>query len=230
MSILKPGTLCVIIAGCPENIGMIVEVVQRYGECHGYTDAYLIRTTTGRPFHQLWSGDDLLKNAAQEAITVRHKLRPLIDIDGSPETNDIYEENLEKITKIFEGNCKFRFDINILVDLERIYMRSYEIIVTAPQTVEVPEMYHSVSKDGEELLHIPLEAEEKIARRRRMYLLAFHTAMKTMELQNIPPSEAEWESCKKAYEILQKIANLTYQLDQLKGRCDSVDPYVEIDP
>ena len=26
MSDLKPGALCVIVAGCPENIGMIVEV------------------------------------------------------------------------------------------------------------------------------------------------------------------------------------------------------------
>ena len=31
MATLKPGTLCVIIAGCPENIGVIVEVIRRYG-------------------------------------------------------------------------------------------------------------------------------------------------------------------------------------------------------
>ena len=28
---LKPGTLCVIIAGCRENIGLVVEVVQHLG-------------------------------------------------------------------------------------------------------------------------------------------------------------------------------------------------------
>ncbi len=109
-------------------------------------------------------------------------------------------------------------------------MRSYEIIVTAPQTVEVPGMYHSVSEDGEELLHIPIEAEEKIAKRRKQYLLAFYAAKQAMELQNAPPSEEEWESCRRAYKTLLKIANLTYQLDQLKSRGDSDDPYVEIDP
>jgi hypothetical protein len=31
MSLLKPGTLCVIIAGCPENIGLVVEVVEHLG-------------------------------------------------------------------------------------------------------------------------------------------------------------------------------------------------------
>ena len=32
MPALKPGTLCVIIAGCPENIGMVVEVIQHVGQ------------------------------------------------------------------------------------------------------------------------------------------------------------------------------------------------------
>ena len=79
---MKPGTLCVIIAGCPENIGMVVEVIQRLGAYEGKEDAYWIKTTTGRPFHQLWSGNELLRGSIDECITDRHKLRPLVDGDG----------------------------------------------------------------------------------------------------------------------------------------------------
>ncbi len=46
MSALKPGTLCVIIAGCPENIGLVVEVVEHIGVYEDRQDAYVIRTTT----------------------------------------------------------------------------------------------------------------------------------------------------------------------------------------
>ena len=31
MSYLKPGTLCVIVAGCPANIGIVVEVLAYLG-------------------------------------------------------------------------------------------------------------------------------------------------------------------------------------------------------
>jgi hypothetical protein len=79
MSILKPGTKCVIVAGCPENIGMIVEVVQHLGAFEGREDAYEIKTITGRAFHQLWSGNDLLRGYSDYAITDRYKLRPLIE-------------------------------------------------------------------------------------------------------------------------------------------------------
>jgi hypothetical protein len=79
MSALKPGTLCVIIAGCSENIGLVVEVIQHLG-CHeDRQDAYFIRTVTGRPFHQIWNGNDLLRSYSNECITDRHKLRPLVD-------------------------------------------------------------------------------------------------------------------------------------------------------
>jgi hypothetical protein len=78
MSILKPGTLCVIIAGCPENIGMVVEVIQHLGAYEGKEDAYWIRTTTGRPFHQLWHGKELMRGSIDECVTDRHKLRPLV--------------------------------------------------------------------------------------------------------------------------------------------------------
>jgi hypothetical protein len=75
---LKPGTLCVIIAGCPENIGMVVEIIQHIGVYEDRQDAYLIRTITGRHFRQLWSGNDLLRGNSNECVTDRHKLRPLI--------------------------------------------------------------------------------------------------------------------------------------------------------
>jgi hypothetical protein len=82
MSALKPGTLCVIIAGCPENIGLVVEVIERIGFYEDRQDAYVIRTATGRSFHQVWDGNDLLRGRSNECITDRHKLRPLAGSKG----------------------------------------------------------------------------------------------------------------------------------------------------
>ena len=79
MSLLKNGTRCVIIAGCRENIGLVVEVIEHLGAVESRGDAYRIKTVSGRPFHQLWDGGDLLRNLSNEAITDRHKLRPLVD-------------------------------------------------------------------------------------------------------------------------------------------------------
>ena len=79
MSILARGQKCVIVGGCPENIGLIVEVMSRIGPHKRREDAYWIRTVTGRPFHQLWIGKELHRGASTEAITDRHKLRPLVD-------------------------------------------------------------------------------------------------------------------------------------------------------
>lgn len=78
-SILKRGTRCVIIAGCKENIGLVVEVIQRLGVYAGRADAYHIRTVSGRPFHQLWHGNDLQRGSSDTCVTDRHKLRPLVD-------------------------------------------------------------------------------------------------------------------------------------------------------
>jgi hypothetical protein len=74
---LKPGTQCVIVAGCPENIGLIVEVIGRVAPSASEEDAYWIQTVSGRPFHQLWEGNDLLRGDSNRAITDRYKLRPL---------------------------------------------------------------------------------------------------------------------------------------------------------
>lgn len=79
MAILKKGTLCIIVGGCPENIGMLVEVISHLGKYDGRADAYEIKTVTGRNFHQLWHGDSLIKGHSKLAITDRHKLRPLDD-------------------------------------------------------------------------------------------------------------------------------------------------------
>jgi hypothetical protein len=83
MSILKPGTLCVIIAGCPENIGLIVEVVSRIGNADGYDDGYYIATSSGRSFHQVWTGikdENPAKTSLKIVSTERRKLRPLTPI------------------------------------------------------------------------------------------------------------------------------------------------------
>lgn len=81
MSDLKKGQLCVIVGGCPENIGLVVEVLQFLGKHFERENAYLIRTVTGRKFNQLWHGDQLLTGYSTEAITDRHKLRPLVEPD-----------------------------------------------------------------------------------------------------------------------------------------------------
>ena len=79
MSLLKLGTRCVIIAGCPENIGLVVEVIERLDAYDGRADAYYIRTINGRKFHQLWHGNNLHRGTSDKCITDRHKLRPLVD-------------------------------------------------------------------------------------------------------------------------------------------------------
>jgi hypothetical protein len=97
MSILKKGTLCVIVGGCPENIGLIVEVVGRLGRHGGREDAYEIKTVTSRKFNQLWRGGKLVKGYSTEAITDRHKLRPLVN-PGDEEALSASQERLDAIT------------------------------------------------------------------------------------------------------------------------------------
>lgn len=79
-SSLNLGALCVIIGGCPENIGLIVEAIKHIGPYHLRTDAYEVRTVSGRAFHQLWnSNGELIRGHSNVCITSRHKLRPLVD-------------------------------------------------------------------------------------------------------------------------------------------------------
>ena len=87
MSVLKPGTRCVIVAGCSENIGLIVEVVRRDSLTRHGVDQYVIRTVSRRHFQQLWEGNDLLRGDTSVAVTDRYKLRPLVD-PNAPQWND----------------------------------------------------------------------------------------------------------------------------------------------
>ncbi len=95
MADLKPGTLCVIVAGCPENIGMIVEVVSRLGKFGGYEDGYQIKTVTGRNFRQLWVGNNLKAGTSTTAYTERYKLRPLVE-DGASDPAVVEELDVPK--------------------------------------------------------------------------------------------------------------------------------------
>lgn len=86
MSFLKPGTLCVIVGGCPKNIGLVVEVLQHLGPLPPRADVYLIRTASRRNFPQLKMGpsQSLKCSNSNKAITDRHKLRPLVDLKDEP--------------------------------------------------------------------------------------------------------------------------------------------------
>lgn len=89
MTELKPRTLCIIIAGCPENIGLVVEVITRIGPTFGYKDAYKIKTVTGKKFAQLWTASKaLVRGSSSECITERHKLRPLVEDASSDEQGE----------------------------------------------------------------------------------------------------------------------------------------------
>jgi len=97
MSNLKPGTLCVIVGGCPENLGLIVEVVCHLGPHDGRQDAYEIKTVTSRKFNQMWRGSKLVKGYSTEAITDRHKLRPLVNLGDEPPMAEC-QEKLDEFT------------------------------------------------------------------------------------------------------------------------------------
>lgn len=89
MNVIKAGTLCIIIGGCPENIGSIVEVIKHLGKYGGRNDAYLIKTITGKNFNQLNINNKLTKGNSSEAITDRHKLQPISGIDLSIDAEDL---------------------------------------------------------------------------------------------------------------------------------------------
>lgn len=90
MSDLKPGTLCVIVAGCPENIGIVVEVLEHIGPLPPSADAYYIQTVSGRNFPQLKTGPNNVpsRGSSSEATTDRHKLRPLIGVNDTDAVNN----------------------------------------------------------------------------------------------------------------------------------------------
>ena len=96
MSHLKPGTRCVIVGGCPENIGLIVEVLEHIEPYSFSFDKYSIRTVSGRPFPQLWTVKGLLisDGNSNKCFTDRHKLRPLVDPE---EESELRETDVEDV-------------------------------------------------------------------------------------------------------------------------------------
>ena len=50
------------------------------------------QTTSGRPLPQHWVGKQLVSNHSPEAVTDRHKLRPLTGLDQDPSTADSSSE------------------------------------------------------------------------------------------------------------------------------------------
>jgi hypothetical protein len=59
-------------------------VIAHLGPFESKEDAYYIRTATGRPFHQVWNGNDLIRGNYSECVTDWHKQRPLVgDKDGA---------------------------------------------------------------------------------------------------------------------------------------------------
>ena len=97
MSILARGQKCVIVGGCPENIGLVVEVICWLGPHSAREDAYWIRTVSGRPFHQIWLDKELQRGSSSEAITDRHKLRPLVNPKEDAHDTAITDQQMKKL-------------------------------------------------------------------------------------------------------------------------------------
>jgi hypothetical protein len=90
MSFLKPGTLCIIVSGHPENIGLIVEIIAHLGQRPSYIDAYRMRTVSGRfiPKLRMKLDGPYVCGNSNEATIDRHRLRPLVDLKDEPEVCD----------------------------------------------------------------------------------------------------------------------------------------------
>lgn len=120
MSQLKPGTLCVIVGGCPENIGLIVEVICHLGRVPPRDDAYKIKTVSDRRFAQLWGADGkLVDGYSNVAITDRHKLRPLPDI--CDETDLIAEVSRERALDACHGR-----GVDVLQEATSLRVKQYD--------------------------------------------------------------------------------------------------------
>ena len=95
MSVLNRGQRCIVIAGCPKNIGILVEVLDHLGEVDNYQDCYEIVTISGRFFPELWADETRTRTVpgvSSIALTERYKIRPLIDL---PSTADANQELVE---------------------------------------------------------------------------------------------------------------------------------------
>ncbi len=72
-------------------------MIAHLGPFEGKEDAYYIRTATGRPFHQVWDGNDLIRGNSDECVTDRHKLRPLVDDKDGCDLEDEVERTDELV-------------------------------------------------------------------------------------------------------------------------------------
>lgn len=89
MSVLNKGQRCIVVEGCPKNIGLLVEVVEHLGQYEEYADCYEIVTISGRPFPQLWANAShtrTVPGVSPCALTERYKIKPLLDFpEGADE-------------------------------------------------------------------------------------------------------------------------------------------------
>jgi hypothetical protein len=84
MSVLRKGQRCILVKGCPKNVGLLVMVVDHLGEFEDYQDCYEIVTVSGRAFPELWADATRTKTVpsmSSTALTDRHKLRPITDLN-----------------------------------------------------------------------------------------------------------------------------------------------------
>ena len=98
MSVLNKGQRCIVIAGCPKNIGILVEVIDHLGEVGDYQDCYEIVTISGRPFPELWADGThtrTVPGVSSIAMTERYKIRPLIDLPSTADANQTKQELVE---------------------------------------------------------------------------------------------------------------------------------------
>jgi len=93
MSVLMKGQLCVIVKGCPPNLGLIVRIVEHLGQIADYIDAYEIEPISDRPMH-VWVDKARTRTEIwpfkEGIITDRDKLRPLPDLPAEDNT-EIFE-------------------------------------------------------------------------------------------------------------------------------------------
>jgi hypothetical protein len=98
MSVLNRGQRCIVIAGCPKNIGTLVEILDHLGEVDNYQDCYEIVTISGRPFPELWADGTRTRTVpgvSSIALTERYKIRPLIDLPSNADANQTKQELVE---------------------------------------------------------------------------------------------------------------------------------------
>lgn len=78
-SVLKPGTVCVAVDGCAQNVGLLVKVVEHIGQFRIFPDVYLVKTLSGRVFNQVVQDWKPVKSSATVQYAQRHQLAPIVD-------------------------------------------------------------------------------------------------------------------------------------------------------